>query len=420
MIDPFMRLDRLEARAALLIDQGAIAEAVPLLRRALDLAPHDARRIANVASLLRMTGELAEATELSRRALRIDPLNILAVSLAADLCDTSELARLIPSIEIALDKHQFASDEAASLHYSCAKARHRMSDYEHSFRHASFGAAIRRATIKYDVDADIAVIDRIIATHRPPKLQSAPSLPANNVIFVSGLPRSGTTLMEQLVLRSGGISSIGERSNLQQAIGQEMRALALGAGNRSEAAANAAELNATRVFAKYIGSTQLLGVTSKRFVDKTPMNSLYAGLIAAAHGGVRHVMLKRDRRDVLTGIFRTDFHGLYPFALDLADLAKYVRAFDRLVAHWSNVLSSELFHVMNYERAVSEPYREIPAIFSFLGLQWHPNVLKSGLKNTIAVSASATQVRADVNNSSVGSWRNYEREISSIEHLLEV
>ena len=414
------RAIELEISVGKLVERGSIAEAVPLQREALKLAPRDPRLIANLASLLRMTGDLAEAGVRAMEALKLQPINELAAQLVTDLCSPRDLAQVIPELEQAIQASRLPPEALASLHYACGRARHRMGDYDRSFWHASLGAALRRSRLDYDVDNDIAVIDHIIASHCPPTLPSASYQPKASIIFVSGLPRSGTTLMEQLILRGSSASSIGERSNLQDAIGLEMRAKRLGAANRAEAAGKSVEIDARKMFEHYIKSINSLEIKERLIVDKTPMNALFSGLIAAGHGGARNVQMQRSPQDSLIGIFRTDFHGLYPFSLNLKDLAKYISAFNRLTRHWLETLPESLFRVVSYEHLASFPAEVLPTIFEFLGLTWDDTVLHSNARQTIAVSASAAQIRSEVHSSYIAAWRHYEQQVAEVADLLEL
>lgn len=261
-------------------------------------------------------------------------------------------------------------------------------------------------SIRYDVRDDLDTIAAIIDAF-PQELPFAcgGSL-SQRAVFVLGLPRSGTTLIEQVFLRIPGYGAAGEISDLSLIVGNHGRSnLTPPARDRLDLVRRSPQLDLATVGKDYLAATSRFGPTA-RLVDKTPLNFLYCALIAAALPNARMILLRRDPRDNLVGIFRTYFGGLYPYAYELTDLARYIVAFNKLADHWRLILSHDRLLELDYEAFVADPETQGKALAAFVGEDWNSDYLDPTNVRP-AVSASAAQVRKPTTTANIGTWKNY-------------
>lgn len=397
----------LERLAVELIEHLLIADACAVFRL-LAAQGGDAGARFNLAAGLRMLGELDEAATLCRGVLRERPEFAPAYHLMGDLAEPAECADWARAAERLLDAPSLAPAEPPQLHYAAGLLHHKAGDYAAAFAQVSRGAALLRARSRYRIEDDLLTLRAIGETQSRTALSAIPAGgETRSGVFVCGMPRSGTTLVEQMLLRAGG-KTVGESPALSAVLQRHLRSdLSPAPQTRLELTSRLIELDTQRLGGSYVEAVAPIVGTSGLFVDKALQNYLAAGLITRALPQARVVLVRRGAKDRLASIFRTYFAGLYPFALDPLDLAAYIRGFDALADHWRDTLDPALYREVDYERLVSAPADEGKALFAFLGLPWDPAVLRPKARD-VAVSASAAQVRKPIGTGAIGAWRHYE------------
>lgn len=397
------------ALAQAFVEAGALRVAERLYRQLRDAEPRDSGRHYDHATVLRMVGDLAGASAATLRALELDPEFIEAFHLLTDLDGRDCREPWLNRFEALARSARLDPEREVRLHYALGAARDRRAEYDRAFEHLLRGGRLARSRIAYRVEDDLAVIDALVRTHRPARLEPAVrGAPTRGPVFVVGLPRSGTTLIEQLLLRAPETASAGETAALSLATMEAgRRDLSPRPSSRLDLVERAFALDLPTLGADYLRRVKVYRGAAARLIDKTPFNFLYAALILAALPDARIVMLRRDPRDSIAGIFRTHFGGLYPYSYDPMELAHYVAAFNRLADHWRSVLPDDRYFELQYERFVSEPSAQGRALFAFVGLSWDESRLDAG-HHRIATTASAAQVRQPISSAHRGAWRHYE------------
>jgi len=231
-------------------------------------------------------------------------------------------------------------------------------------------------------------------------------------LFVVGLPRSGSTLMDRILCSHPAITSRGESTDLALALMQT----AGPSTSKSDLVRQSAQLDFNALgerYCRHLGTGPAL-----RQIDKTPANFLYLGLIFAALPQARIVHIRRQPMDVCYAIYKTLFRRAYPFSYDLQDLGRYWLAYDRLMAHWRAVLPADRFLEVDYEDLVANQEAISRRLVAHAGLPWDAACLAFERNTAPSLTASAAQVRQPIYTSSVGLWRQYENQLAPLVALL--
>ncbi len=387
-------------------------ESAAHLRTALEIAPDYTPALNNLANDLLRRGQSAEATECLRRVVALEPQHIPAwYSLAAHTRHRFSAGE-IHAIESIIASPRTAAATRGLLGFGMAAVHDRMGAWDEAFRHAQEAGRWRRSDyaqrgIAFDREQHARRVDEIIAAFPAGIFERSASsgIESELPVFVLGMPRSGTTLVEQILASHPQVSDAGELDDVLK-ISQSLRA-----GGTHEELRKAAE----QQLARY----RKLGGEAARVVDKTTVNFLHLGQIALLFPGARVIHCMRDARDTCLSCFFHNFasQGLN-FTFDLADLGTFFRDYERLMAHWRTVLPLRMLDVL-YEDLVGDSGRWSRALVEFCGLEWDARCLDFHRSDRIVQTASAQQVREPVHTRSVGRWKAYERHLAPLFDALE-
>lgn len=393
------------------------AEAYPAFRRAAGLAGDDPALLFNLATVARFLGHAEEAERAYDQVIARSP------TLWAAYRNRSELRRQSPSdnhvgeLRRRLDQRPPWQGEV-QLAYALGKELEDLGDYAAAFQAYARGAAVRRAHMRYSLDDDLATLKEIAGA-----FDAAYCAPARDVggppgpIFILGMPRTGSTLLEQRLARHPDIEGLGELQAFGRTMVEVVRGRAPGPLAGKAALIDASATVAPDAYGRaYLEAVAPLRGGRAAFTDKLPLNFLYAGLIARALPTAQIVHMVRDPLDTCLGCYRTLFDEAYPFSYDLTELGTYYRAYRGLMAHWSEVLGPRIIEVA-YERLVADPAGEVERLVARLGLPPAPDGAQAG-DQTPVMTASASQVREAVHSRSVGLARRYEEQLGPLRAAL--
>jgi tetratricopeptide (TPR) repeat protein len=368
-----------------------------LYRRTVALAPEDPRFWHNLASSERSLGRLREAEDACDRTIALDKTRYATFQLRSELRVQTNDANHLEELRRELSRNSHDDRARMFLGYALAKELDDLKRYDEAFQHLVDAAAIRRRHLAYDVAMDQRKLQRIQEV-----FQSAPfgqsSAGSSRHIFIVGLPRSGTTLLEHMLMGLSGVRSNGETEHFSQAL------LSAAPRDRGDVFAGAAAADPALVAARY---EQLVGGDSKdRVIEKLPLNYLYLGAIHRAMPGAKLVLVNRHPVDSCFAMYRTLFGEAYPFSYDFDDLAKYYAAYERLMAHWRALLGEALYEV-TYEDLVTDSARVGAGVAAHCGLEWNDSAVEVHKRTAVSLTASAAQIRRPIYGSSSGRWRRY-------------
>ena len=384
-------------------------------RKALERKPDDPRTAYNLATALRMTGELAEAERLCDGVIAEQPLNVEAHALRSDLRVQTPDANHVAALSELAEQRMLDARPRARVYFSLAKELEDLGRDAESFSALRRGCSLQRSLMKYDVSEDIATLDEIRQQHTAANLaQMGPGLNVRGPIFVVGMPRTGTTLIEQILASHAYVTSVGERNDFAIALVTLANATSSRRLSRHELVSGCLSIKAAS-----LGESYLRGIhPNGRFIDKMPLNSLYLGLIHRALPQAKLVLLTREPMDTIYAVYKSYFVGAYPFSYDLGELARYYIAWHRLMEHWRTLLGERLC-VVSYESIIDDPEATCRRLFAYCDLEWDPRCLRFYESTKAATTLSAAQVRRPLYRSSIGKWRRHEHEFHEVAALFQ-
>lgn len=372
----------------------------------------------NLATALIFHGEIDAAERELEACIGLDPgfwkAHLSLAQLRRQTPESNHLDRLRGLAGI----HRGQRDARLYLNLALAKELEDLGQYPQAFRALEAGKAAGREGRGDSAVRDEALFASIERTWSPDARRSGCKDRAP--IFVMGMPRSGTTLVDRILSCHPQVRSAGELQNfsvlLKQSSGSTTPLLL-----DADVFARAATIDWNRLGQAYVHSARALVGDSPRFVDKLPHNFLYAGHIANALPEARLVCLHRDPMDTCLGNFRQLFalsSPYYDYSFDILDTGRYYLLFDRLMRFWRERLGERLLEV-RYEDLVDRQREVTAAILEHCGLPWHDDCMDFASNDAPVGTASAVQVRRPMNRDALGRWRKYERELEPLRALLE-
>lgn len=389
------------------LGRGRAQEAVVSFRRAADLDASRADIWSNLGRALAVLGELGDARAAMLRAVELDPqapdvLHRLAELQPMNDGSTEGDATFLAVSRLADNLDQLPMDKRPPVMFAMAKALESRREFARAFAFMAQGNALIRASLSYDIGEDEKRMDVFAKIFDGPLLERLKGGGASSQrpIFILGMARSGSTLIEQILSAHPAVQGGGELPNLTSAIaGQRSR-------RRSSNTLNEADCRA-------IAETYLDGLPPPaasgqgRITDKAPSNFEYLGLIHLCLPNARIIHCQRDPRDVCLSCFGSLFRDGNRYAFDLVELGRYWRAYDRLMAHWRAVLPAGRIFQAPYEAVVEDVEAWARRLIAYCGLEWDDACLRFHESKREVHTASLAQVRQPIYASSVGRWRRF-------------
>jgi tetratricopeptide (TPR) repeat protein len=408
---PKTRFGRLGAARALLTDNRDV-EAERLLRRTLATDPADAMAQDLLGNLLAESGRFEEAHECFARAVALAPL------MAGSYYDlvrcrrvTSADEGLVARMEAALSTPGLEVEPRLRVHLALGKALDDLGHYAAAMQHFDSADTLRPSSAAFDSAAFDAEIERLIERCTPALVARAPNLGSADTapILIIGMPRSGTTLVEQIISSHREVRAGGE----------------LNFWNERGAAWHRAGPGGTEApflgqsAAHYLAALRAIGPKAARVTDKMPFNFLWAGLIHLAFPRATIIHCRRAAIDTALSIHQTLFHPSLAFPTGGAKLVAYFRSYQRLTDHWRAVLPADRFIEVNYEELTREPEPVIRRIIAGCGLAWDDACLRPEHNPRSVKTPSKWQSRQPIYRNSVERWRCYEPWLGPLRALLD-
>jgi len=410
----------LSALAVLYTQLGQREVAMSLYEKAAQQEPGEALHFYNIACMQRSLGDLEAAEENYDKAISLNPADYESFKIRSDLRVQTSERNHVDELEGLLTKGIDGDRDQVQIRYAVAKELEDLGESQRSFEHLQTGSKLRRSLMKYDVNRDLETIEAIKAAFgRELFSDEANGSDNDEAIFILGMPRTGTTLVERILASHSDVFAAGEINNLAVQLMGMLHAKNAGERlSRDDMVRSSAVLDFQKLGETYIRSTRPFTGKTARFIDKLPLNFLYIGLIHLALPNAAIINLQRNPVDTCYAIYKQLFVDAYPYSYDLEELARYYVAYHQLMEHWNEVLPG-VIHTVRYEDLVDDIETNTRQLLDVCGLEWQPECLKFYENKEASTTASTAQIRRPVYKSSVGKWREYEQQLQPVVEILQ-
>ena len=394
--------------------QGKYEKALDRFHQLEQLTPKSATLFYQIGVVSRILGRLDDAETALRHALQLNPdyaaayFTLSAMKHYEDKDDAD-----IKAMERILVQGGLAEDVHTKLNFSLAKVYEDLRDYDRAFDYLSKGNELRRQKYHYDVAVHEDYFRRLRETFTTEFFhqRSGYGVDDKMPIFIVGMPRSGTSLVEQILASHPQVFGGGELNDLQRIVLNKRKDLSVSYVTSLGAEDSVSMAN------QYLDVIRQHSHGAAYVTDKMPLNFQYIGMIRLLFPNARVIHCRRDPMDTCLAIYKQNFSVTHKFAFDLVELGRYYRAYSELMDHWHQVLPGYIYENV-YEELVANQQTETRRLLEFCGLDWDDACLKFYETQRPVSTASLVQVRQPIYRSSVEKWRNYGRHLERLRMTL--
>lgn len=383
---------------------------------AVELTPHHPQALMNLGLTLEQSGDLDEAARRYRAAIAArpdfaDPHFHLA-HLRAEPSTPAE----IEAMRALISRPGLENEDRVRLAFGLGFACESAGEFEEAFRWMTEGHRLQGKDVRFSLAEEAQGIGRLMSAFSPARIAelARSGHGDDRPVLIVGMPRSGTTLVEQILASHPEVHGAGEHTALHDAArsvnGRSGRATR---GEEDFVDAGRLAKAGRRYMERISPDANLSSGSPRRVTDTTPMNFLLVGLAAALLPGARFVFCLRDPRDNCLSLYRQYLTGAYSFTHSLADLGGYYLLHRKLLDHWEAALPGRV-HRVQYERMVRNPDSEIASLLEFCGLPFDDDCLRFYETSRVVRSPSAALVRQPLHERSIGAWRRYEQHLEPL------
>lgn len=393
------------------------AGALPMYERALSLLGANPALLYDLAVARFHTGDSSGAEAELEALLARAPKAGHALYLRATLRRQTDAHNHVDDLLARLASGFPAVAGRSACLFALAKELEDLGQADASFAALAEAATLKRKTLNYDAAGERASIDAIRQAYTEEVMRAAVTgHDERGAIFIVGMPRTGTTLVERMLGRHSDVASAGELLDFGQVL-----AVAAQRSQQSSPGKSLVEASLAIDFAalgrEYMKGARQVAPRSSMFIDKMPINFIYCGLIRRALPNARIIHLVRDPMDSCYAVYKTLFSQAYYFSYDFDELAAYYDCYHRMMQHWHATMPDAILDV-RYEDLVVDTEGQARRILDWCGLDWQPEVLAPADNERPSTTASAAQVREPIYTSSVHKWRRYESGLAPLRERL--
>lgn len=371
--------------------------------------------INNLATLLTVEGELEEAKKLLNQIIKTKPDYIEAHHNLSALKRYKKGDKHIDVLNALLENaDNIPADNRYRLYFILGKVHADLKEFDKAFEFYEMGNKLKRSTFEYDEDRFLENVEKIKVLYSKENIGKNKVTKSDKAvpIFVVGMPRSGSTLVEQILSSHSQIFGAGELTLLNEYVNEKVE-------NYPEDIETLLDEELLGIGEKYLEKINTFDPAAKFVVDKNPGNFIYAGLIKKILPEALIINTNRNAVDCCVSNYTHLFLDTIHFTNDLGELGRYFNIYSNLMEHWRSVLPSEMLFDISYEEVVENIEHEAKSLIKFTGLDWEEACLEFYNKKSNVKTASAAQVRKPIYKSSVERWRVYERHLEPLINALE-
>lgn len=389
--------------------QGRMADAIDCYERILARSPEQPGALNELGLVYHAQGRVKEAAECFERVLERKPDHVAARCNLLQTRKSRPESKDAEVLEELLKRNDLSDEEIMRVHFALGHAYDGCGLYQRAFEHMEEANRMRRRDIHYDPDALSAYVDRIVATFSAELLQARAHLGCESdlPVFIVGMPRSGTTLVEQIVSSHPEVSGAGELSYFAH-VASDLAGELSSSDRYPECVRHLDEAAAERITSEYL---KLLGEHAQGarcVTDKMPYNFLHLGLIRLLFPNARIVHCRRHPIATCLSIYSWYFApGSHRYAYDLVELGRYYQDYERVMAHWRSIFPAGILEVQ-YEDLVRDQEAVSRRLIEFLGFEWDERCLEFHRNPRAVLTASMRQVREPIYSDALTRWKQYE------------
>jgi tetratricopeptide (TPR) repeat protein len=397
-------------KARALLIENRTQEAEKALRQTLVADPRNAMAYDLLGNVLSEFGRFDEARACFERAIAVAPELAGSYYELVRCRPVTKEDELLPRMEAALTAPELDAAHRMRVHLAIGKAADDLGDYALAMKHFDAADGVRRGLASFDMVQFSSLIDRLMAQCTPELMARAGDVGDKDAtpVLILGMPRSGTTLVEQILSMHPDIGAGGELNFWNE------RGLAWHGSGTAR--------NETAFLTKsgdYLQVLRKIAPTAARVTDKMPFNFLWAGWIHLAFPRAILIHCRRSAVDTALSIHQTHFHPTLAFPTGGADLVKYFHSYQRLIEHWRAVLPEDRFIEVDYEDLARAPEPAIRRMIAACGLVWNDACLRPEANPRAVKTPSKWQTRQPIYQSSVERWRRYEPWLGPLRELVD-
>ena len=399
--------------------ESQIDGAIVCFRAALAIEPRHAPTLNRLASALLVAGRLDDASRAYEAAIDIEPENIgIQHNYAAVKPFSAGDRRLARLEQLHAREDQLSDDQRMVLHFTLGKAYADIKEAARSFRHLQTANRLKRQQVTYDERGTLLLMQRIRDAFTKDFLSAKSDLGHDSEapVFVVGMPRSGTSLVEQILASHPRVFGAGEVDHFATATSDVARSRA---STYPDMLAEMRDEDFRELGKTYVERLSRDGAAKDRIVDKLPSNFLFVGLVHLALPRARIIHVKRNAVDTCVSCYSLLFAEEQPFAYDLGEIGRYHRAYEALMEHWRSVLPPGRMLEVEYEELVKDVDGQARRLVAHCGVDWDKRCLAFHETKRPVHTASLVQVRKSIYASSVGRSRFYGARLKPLMDALE-
>ncbi|MEX0619048.1 MAG: sulfotransferase [Pseudohongiellaceae bacterium] len=401
---------------------GEHHRAVQAFTAAVSLKPENPQYQFNLGSAQQFIGNLTEAACCYEQAVRLRPDFFRAhwalSELEKNASDTRRLDSLLQHWQPGSER--LKPEDELYLGHAISREFEKLGDHDNAFHYLRAGKQRRREQVNYSRTQDAGLF-AAIKQHFPlgSSIKNATGK-GEHAVFIVGMPRSGTTLVERILDSHSGIAALGELQDFARAV-KAVSATPSNVVLDEQVISAACHADPDEIGARYLASVAGLHPEPGYFIDKMPLNFLYLGFILASLPKAKVICVHRNPLDTCLSNFRQLFavnFSYYNYHYDLLDTASYYAEFAKLMEHWQSLFGDRIYQ-LHYEELTADPENRVRGLLEYLNLPWEPDCLNFHQSRRAVSTASSTQVREPVYQTAVGRWRRYEKHLDDVKRLLD-
>ena len=409
----------LDAVANTISNAGEHEEAIPIFERAIALNPKAPQYYSNLGTVLHFCRRTEDAEAAHRKALELMPEDFRAYWLLGQLRKATAEHNFIDWFEGVLEQYDDKLQARTTLNYALAKQYEDLEHYDQAFVHMEQGAAAvlehspyteasnQQLLAKYSADFSEGICQRTV-----------PGCDSEEPIFIVGMPRTGTTLVERIIASDEQVFAAGELHNFMHLFNQRYKALNANEEDYTKFS-GIESVDYRELGEAYVDSTRPRTGHTRHFIDKYPFNFQMVGPIALSLPRAKIIHLIRNPMDTCFSNYKLLFmlgSGLYSY--DQETLGRFYLQYHNLMNHWHRCFPGRILNV-SYEQLVQNPEAETRRIAAFLGLEWRPELLEFYKSSEAVSTASTSQIREPINTASLYKWKRFAKHLKPLQQVLE-